>query len=344
MSTELVRYAISDLDIIADRAEKSGLFGFTKSQIFTLMLVAESEGLHPIAALRRFHVIEGRPAMRADAMQAEFQRSGGRIEWIESTDKVCSAVFSHKDYQPKGLTITVSFEELDKSGVTGGKNGLKKNWRQFPRQMLRARCISEGVRAVNPSVVVGIYSPEEVQDFDPPRQVKAEVIQPAKAIERPQERHQPVANTVDELQEFADRVATSESTPANGNGHGPHPCDALLNDAVASTNKAFCDWCVKEGVEKPVEQLLHGPQLRHHLMKVAFERGVNQASFTTPSGKPNSQKITTYLREWYAKDAEQFVNLIAEYIDHLRETKAAELGIMSPVEDAEETTEEMTTT
>jgi hypothetical protein len=32
--------------------------------------------------------------------------------------------------------------------------------------MLRARVISEGIRTVYPGVAVGIYTPEEVNDFD----------------------------------------------------------------------------------------------------------------------------------------------------------------------------------
>jgi hypothetical protein len=45
--------------------------------------------------------------------------------------------------------------------------GLTKNptWKQYPRQMLRARVISEGVRAVFPGVAVGLYTSEEVQDM-----------------------------------------------------------------------------------------------------------------------------------------------------------------------------------
>jgi hypothetical protein len=43
----------------------------------------------------------------------------------------------------------------------------KDNWRNYPRAMLRARCISEGIRAVYPGCVVGVYTPEEVQDFQP---------------------------------------------------------------------------------------------------------------------------------------------------------------------------------
>tara|TARA_R100000995_G_scaffold83974_1_gene61313 strand:+ start:59 stop:712 length:654 start_codon:yes stop_codon:yes gene_type:complete len=41
-----------------------------------------------------------------------------------------------------------------------------QNWRNYPRQMLTARVISEGVRTVFPGVIAGMYAPEEVQDFD----------------------------------------------------------------------------------------------------------------------------------------------------------------------------------
>jgi hypothetical protein len=45
----------------------------------------------------------------------------------------------------------------------------KENWRNYPRAMLRARCISEGIRTVFPACVAGVYTPEEVQDFAPPK-------------------------------------------------------------------------------------------------------------------------------------------------------------------------------
>jgi hypothetical protein len=56
--------------------------------------------------------------------------------------------------------------------------GSKDNWKSYPRQMLRARVISEGVRATFPAVLNGMYTPEEVGEFDslrPTRLVKVEV-------------------------------------------------------------------------------------------------------------------------------------------------------------------------
>jgi len=40
--------------------------------------------------------------------------------------------------------------------------------------MLSARCVSEGVRAVYPAVVCGLYTPEEVQDFDEQPKTKSQ--------------------------------------------------------------------------------------------------------------------------------------------------------------------------
>lgn len=50
--------------------------------------------------------------------------------------------------------------------ATAAKLTGKDTWKQYPRQMLRARVISEGIRTVYPGVAVGVYTPEEVQDFD----------------------------------------------------------------------------------------------------------------------------------------------------------------------------------
>jgi hypothetical protein len=52
-------------------------------------------------------------------------------------------------------------DDAKRAGVAG-----KQNWQRYPRQMLRARVVSEGVRAAMPGVVLGLYTPEEVQDFD----------------------------------------------------------------------------------------------------------------------------------------------------------------------------------
>ena len=158
MTKELVPY--NDLERMAVAITKSGLFGINKpDQAVALLLIAQAEGMHPAAAARDYHIIQGKPALKADAMLARFQQSGGKIQWDELTDNRVAATFSH----PAGGTVMIDWtmDRAKKAGLGG-----KGMWAKYPRQMLRARVVSEGIRTVFPGVSVGIYTPEEVSDFD----------------------------------------------------------------------------------------------------------------------------------------------------------------------------------
>lgn len=155
---------VADIQVMANAVAKSGLFGIkTAEQGVALMLIAQAEGLHPAIAARDYHVIQGRPALKTDAMMARFQQAGGKVEWKVYTDDEVTGVFSH----PAGgsLTVTWTLDQAKRIGLAG-----KDNWKNYPRAMLRARCISEGIRSVYPGCVVGVYTPEEVQDFSEPAQ------------------------------------------------------------------------------------------------------------------------------------------------------------------------------
>ena len=165
---------VDQIQTMAVSIAKSNLFGVkTPDQALALMLIAQAEGMHPAIAARDFHIINGRPALKADAMLARFQAAGGRVEWKTYTDDKVSAVVSH----PQGGSVEISWtiEMANKAGLT--KN---PTWKQYPRQMLRARVISEGIRTVFPGVAVGVCTPEEAEDFAPPP--KAKSMGPAEVI------------------------------------------------------------------------------------------------------------------------------------------------------------------
>ena len=146
---------------MAEVASGSKMFGFKNPQeAMAIMLLCQAENLHPAVAMRDYHVIQGRPALKADAMLARFQQAGGSVQWKDYTDEKVTGVFSH----PAGGTLEVSWT-LAKAKAIGIAN--KDNWRNYPRAMLRARVASEGIRSVYPGCVVGVYTPEEVQDFTP---------------------------------------------------------------------------------------------------------------------------------------------------------------------------------
>lgn len=142
---------------------RSGLFGLKdEAQAISLMALCEAEGLHPAKAVQEFHIIQGKPARKADAVLARFQAAGGRVDWHDYTTEKVSGTFSH----PQGGSVRIEWTiaMAQKIGLAG-----KDNWKNYPRNMLRARCISEGVRAVFPGVTAGIYTVEEMQDMPAPQ-------------------------------------------------------------------------------------------------------------------------------------------------------------------------------
>ena len=161
MTTALV--PISDMERMAQAIATSKLFGIQNTeQALALMIVAVAENRHPGSVAAEYHIIQNRPALKADAMLARFQQAGGKVAWADYTDEKVAAVFTHE----AGGSVRIEWDmaRAKKAGLGG-----KDNWTKYPRQMLRARVISEGVRTCFPAVCVGIYTPEEVQDFDKPQ-------------------------------------------------------------------------------------------------------------------------------------------------------------------------------
>ena len=157
---------LQDIQAMAEVAATSKMFGFKNSQeAMAIMLLCQAEGLHPAIAMRDFHVIQGRPALKADAMLARFQQAGGSVTWKEYTNDAVTGLFTHP--QGGSLEVTWTLVQAKSIGIAN-----KDNWKNYPRAMLRARVISEGIRAVFPGCVVGVYTPEEVQDFVPAQTVK----------------------------------------------------------------------------------------------------------------------------------------------------------------------------
>jgi hypothetical protein len=149
---------------------KSGLFGCDRpeqGEVLAMQCLAERKS--PLELARTYHFIQGQLAIRADALLAKFQLIGGKVEWTERTDTRVVAVFSNKG---GSAVITADLEEYKKNGTAFGKDGktLKDNWLRWPRRMLTARAISEGVRLIAPECCFGTYVVEELDSS--PRFVK----------------------------------------------------------------------------------------------------------------------------------------------------------------------------
>jgi hypothetical protein len=175
----LVVHHVADIERMARALASSKLFGVQNAeQALALCLVAQAEGRHPATAAQDYHILQGRPAKKADAMLRDFLAGGGKVQWHRLDDGVADATFTH----PAGGSARIDWT-LERARKAGLNTPM---WSKYPRQMLRARCVSEGVRTVFPMATSGMYVPEEVQD------IVAEEARPAP----PQAAHEPIQSAL----------------------------------------------------------------------------------------------------------------------------------------------------
>ena len=160
--------AFSNKVVLAEAIAKSGLFGFkSMEEVLAIGMIAEADGLHFASAVRDYHIINGRPSIKAETMMARFQTAGGNVRWIALEDTIVSGEFSH----PNAGTIVVewTWERAKRAGLTDrvNKDGSLNNWQKYPRQMLRNRVISEAVRTLYPACLGGMHTPEETVSMLP---------------------------------------------------------------------------------------------------------------------------------------------------------------------------------
>lgn len=175
------QFTMNDMERVALAIAKGGMFGSSDpNAVLTLCMLAQAEGQHPAVVFRDYHIISGKPAKKADAMLRDFIVGGGKVEWHQLDDECADATFSH----PAGGSVRITW---DKARVLQAQLGGNAMHKKYPRQMLRSRVVSEGVRTVFPGATSGLYVPEEVAAFDdaPADPIVAAVNQPHASPPKP---------------------------------------------------------------------------------------------------------------------------------------------------------------
>jgi hypothetical protein len=193
---EAQSFSFEQMQRMAVSIAKSGIFGVKDAdQALALMLIAHAQGQHPALVARDYDIIQGRPAKKSEAILRDFQASGGRVEWLQRDDQAAIANFSHP-LSAKPLKITWDLDRAKKAGLMDKNGGM---YSKYLRQMLSARCISEGCRAIAPQATGGFYTPEEVAQFDeapaPAESITAAIDQTVDAL--PQDHIEALINSMD---------------------------------------------------------------------------------------------------------------------------------------------------
>jgi hypothetical protein len=155
MKQELTTISTTEIMNIGKAFAESGMFPDIKSaaQAVVKIQAGAEMGIPPFAAMSGIHIIQGKPTIGAGLMAANVKASNKYdYKVIEQTEKVCSIDF-YKGKEKLGNS-TFTIEEAKKAGT--------KNLDKFPKNMLFARAISNGVKWYTPDVFSGpVYTPEE---------------------------------------------------------------------------------------------------------------------------------------------------------------------------------------
>lgn len=147
----------------------------TPDRALILMMTGRDLGMSYTQSLRAFHLINGKPAMLADAMVGLCLASGkcDFFDTLESTSLICTVQTQRTGRQPQTMSFTI--EDAKKAGLL-----TRDMWLKYPAQMLRARAKSALARDVYPDLLLGMYDPDELAGDPPqaaPKRVEIEVTQ-----------------------------------------------------------------------------------------------------------------------------------------------------------------------
>lgn len=169
MKNEIVKAqsSLTEIMSIGKAFAESGMFTDCKTaaQAVVKIQAGAEMGIPPFAAMSGIHIIQGKPTVGAGLMAANVKASGKYdYKVVEATEKVCSIDFFQGKEKLGNSTFTI--EDAKKAGT--------KNVDKFPKNMLFARAISNGVKWYTPDVFAGpVYTPEE---FDQPEAQQVESI------------------------------------------------------------------------------------------------------------------------------------------------------------------------
>lgn len=151
---------IDDLQRLAELLAKSGLFEDCKqaAQAGVKILAGSELGFPAFASMVGIHIIKGKPALGANLIAAAVKRST-RYDYrvLELSDRICKIAFF--DRQQEIGVSEFSYCDAQKAGT--------QNIGKFPRNMLFARAMSNGVKWFCPDIFLGaaVYTPDELVRF-----------------------------------------------------------------------------------------------------------------------------------------------------------------------------------
>ena len=148
-----------DLRSLGEVLASSGFFQDTKdaAQAIVKVLAGQEIGFGPVASMTGIYIVKGKVSLSANLMGAAVKRSGRyNYRVLELTDEAAEIEF-YEDGKAIGRS-RFTLDDAKKAGLN-----TSDNWRKYPRNMLFARALSNGVKWYCPDVTGGpAYTPDEL--------------------------------------------------------------------------------------------------------------------------------------------------------------------------------------
>jgi len=145
--------------VTAELLARSGFFPSVKTtaEAFAKMRLGRELGIGPVTAVKELYVVSGRIGMSAAIMAALLLRSPKYDYRVIRLDNQAAVIHFFRN----GELIGESSFTIQDARQAGLEN--KDNWRKYPRNMLWARALANGVRWFCSDTVVGsAYIPDEL--------------------------------------------------------------------------------------------------------------------------------------------------------------------------------------
>ena len=145
----------------------------TPEKLMAVVKTGSELGMPAMVSINNINVIQGRTVISASMMGALLKESG--VEYIFTRDY-------DKEKETGKITTEMEFEwiskitgnpKTSKFAVTWGQFKLagyteKPNWKKYPKEMMRSRCMTSAIRYLFPEVLLrsagGLYSDVEIVD------------------------------------------------------------------------------------------------------------------------------------------------------------------------------------
>lgn len=200
---------------MASLLAKSGILSKdlnTPEKLFLLLQQGKELGLQPMQSLNNIYVVNGKTAISAKMMLSLAIKAGITYRFVEWTDLTCKMIFKRGEWE---MEIDYTMEEAKKANLT-----WKDNWKSYPKEMLKSRCVSRALGLIAPDIVAGLYEESELIDsikLGGSGNLEGHIIEVSDDDKKEQGDDQAVSNSVNELVSTITEKANNAKTDKEKN-------------------------------------------------------------------------------------------------------------------------------